>query len=89
MKIKSYKMVILPFYYVPHNVLFRHAGDWWKRREGTDQQAERFVETSRVLSSLNNDNFIDPRSLCAMPKSQIEQVIAHAYIVEEFDLSAK
>lgn len=82
MKIRSYKIVIIPFEYVPHLTLFRHKGDWWERVSGTTDFAEKYEENPEITThSITKD------TLVAIGKSQLGQKsLAHAFIEDEFDV---
>ena len=88
MKVKSYKMVIIPFEYVPHRVIFRFNNEWWRRKAGTESQAERFVDAKEETPQTTNICFIGKNDLVVTNKSCLEKTIAHAYIVEEFNTNA-
>jgi len=90
MTIKSYRMVIIPFEYVPHRVIFRWKLNWWKRIVGTDQQAECFIDAQEITNAkLSNSELIDPKELVIINKADLEKTIAQAFIVDEFNLLIK
>jgi hypothetical protein len=85
MKIKSYKMAIIPFEYVPHNVIFRFDGEWWRRITGSTEQAEAFIEQD---NNYTKSKIIHKNELVVLNKSSLERNISYAFIFEEFDLNA-
>ncbi len=84
MKIKSYKMIIIPFEYVPPRVVFRYKNDWWQRCIGSESQAEKFEE-----NPTGHREHIFPKELVATGKSSLERNIQEVHIYEEFDLNTK
>lgn len=88
MKIKSYKMVIIPFEFVPHHAVFRYETAWWKRVVGTAHQAEYFIDSLDLSENdiIDSTEIIPKEALVALGKSNLETQLSHAYILYEFDV---
>lgn len=77
----SYRMVVLPFRYVPHRVAFRYGKNWWIKKIGTTDYANIFDS--------NNSKKIDLSALVVMSKGMVETNIARVHIVDEFNVGFK
>ncbi len=74
---KEYKMVIIPYHYVPHRVAFRFQNNWWIKKSGEVDLARKF-EDSKVTRKFKQTDLI------AMVKKLIENPLANLEIHDEF-----
>ena len=86
MKTNSYKMIVIPFKYVPHRVVFRFKKEWWERSVGSAYQVEKYEFPETEIKTFD---FLDQNDLVAMAKCQLTNLLSKAMVVEEFDLFAK
>ena len=83
MRLKSYKMVIIPFLFVPYDVVFRYKNDWWRRKKGTMRQAEKFDDEAEPVPTLLH---IGEEESCAVAKSMLRKKGDACFTVDEFDV---